>query len=163
MKCRPIFKEERYCWSLKPFSWIFADIAEWKQVFRASGNGVFIKSFIMTSVYGLSVNLRPCAFIQNFFLCCKALLKFGVNQFSSIFSVPNSGTSFSSYWKRILSQMLFISTSANWFFSSVLLFRANFVLLETIIQIKVKPFLSSLSPTIGNHFLRIFFIYNPVD
>ena len=49
------------------------------------------------------------------------------------------------------------------FFSSVLLFRANFVLLETIIQIKVKPFLSSLSPTIGNHFLRIFFIYNPVD
>ena len=26
IKCRPIFKEEHYSSSLKPFSWIFADI-----------------------------------------------------------------------------------------------------------------------------------------
>ena len=26
IKCRPIFKGEHYSWSLKPFSWIFADI-----------------------------------------------------------------------------------------------------------------------------------------
>ena len=43
------------------------------------------------------------------------------------------------------------------FFPSVPLFRANFVLVETIIQIKAKPY--NLSPTIGNHFLRVIYIY----
>ena len=95
VKCRKIFKEEQYSCSLKPFSWIFADIP-------ASGSSFFQlveRSFyqiITTSVYGFCVNFKPCAFIQSFFFfCCwKALLKLGVNQFSSTFSVPNSGSSF---------------------------------------------------------------------
>ena len=67
---------------------------ELKQLFPASGNEVFVKSFITTSVYGFYVNFKPCAFIQSFrFYCWKALLKGSVNQFSSIFSVPNSGSS----------------------------------------------------------------------
>ena len=43
--------------------------------------------------------------------------------------------------KPIFYRMLSISTSGNEFFSSVPLFRVNFVLVETIIQIKVKVFL----------------------
>ena len=101
-KCRPIFKEEQCSGSLKPT--IFSDFCryfcEWKQLFPASGNGVFIKSFITTSAYGFCVNFKPCAFIQSFLFCCwKALLKLGVYKFSSIFSVPNSGSRFSSQWK----------------------------------------------------------------
>ena len=68
---------------------------EWKQHFPASENGIFIKSFITASVYGFWVNFKPCAFIQSFFFCYwKALLKLGANQFSSMFFVPNSGSSF---------------------------------------------------------------------
>ena len=37
--------------------------------------------------------------------------------------------------------MLFIPTSGNGFFVGALLFRANFMLVDTIIQINVKPFL----------------------
>ena len=55
-----------------------------------------------------------------------------------------SNAIYSNEWKRI-------------FFPSVPLFRANFVLVETIIQIKAKP--CNLSPTIGNHFLRVLYIY----
>ena len=86
--------------NVNPAHWnIFLDFCryfcEWKQLFPARGNGVFIKSFIKTSAYGFSVNFKQCAFIQRFPFCCwKALLKLGVNQFSSIFSVPNSGCSF---------------------------------------------------------------------
>ena len=43
------------------------------------------------------------------------------------------------------------------YLSSVLLFRTDFVLVEVIIQIKIKPFLqSNLFPIIGNQFLRRF-------
>ena len=88
----------------KPSSLIFSDtnsngsslLVHWNRIFPASGNEVFIKCFIATSVYGSWVNFKPCAFIQSFFFCCwKALLKLGVNQFSPIFSVTNSGSSFS--------------------------------------------------------------------
>ena len=42
------------------------------------------------------------------------------------------------------------------FLSSVFLFTANFVLVEIIVQIKVKLFLTDhLCPSIGNHFLRV--------
>ena len=80
---------------------IFLDFSrysfEGKQLFPASGNGVFIKSFITTSVYGFWVNFKPWikAFRDFFFCCRKVLLKLRVNHFSSIFSVPNSGSSFS--------------------------------------------------------------------
>ena len=67
-----------------------------------SGSRIFIKSFITTSVYRFSVNFKPCAFIQMYFFCCrKALLKSGVNQFSSIFSVPNSGSIFLASGNRV--------------------------------------------------------------
>ena len=115
---------------------------EWKQLFPANGNEIFSKSFIKTSVYEFWVNFKQCAFIQSFFFCCwKALLKLDLKQFSSVFSVPNSGNSFFALWKWIFYRMLFIPTSGNGFFSSVFLFRANFVLVETIIQIKVNQFL----------------------
>ena len=42
-------------------------------------------------------------------------------------------------------------------FSSAFLFKANFVIVETIIQMKMKPY--NLSATIGNHFLSVFYIY----
>ena len=137
---------------------IFLDFSRYscerKQLFPASGNRVFIKSFIATTACRFWVNFKPCAFIWSFFFCCcKALLKLGVNQFSSISSVANSRSSFSGQWKRIFYRILFISTSGNVSFSSVLLFRADFVLVETIIQIKVQ---SNLCPTIANHFLFVF-------
>ena len=46
---------------------------EWKQLFMANGNGIFIKSFITTSVYGLCVNFKLCAFIQSFFLLLESI------------------------------------------------------------------------------------------
>ena len=105
IKCRPSFKQKHYSCSLKPFSLISADILTsdiifldsygWKQLSPASGNGVSIKSFVTTSVYGFLFNFKPCAFL--FFLCCwKALLKLGVKQFSSIFQFLTVDTSFSS-------------------------------------------------------------------
>ena len=112
------------------FETIFLDFCryccEWKQLFWASGKRVFIKSFIMTSGYSFWVNFKSCTFVQNFFLCWKALLKLGVNQFSLIFSVPNSGSSFSGQWKRIFYRMLFIPTSSNGFFFQFSLIQSNF-------------------------------------
>ena len=60
-------------------------------VFLACENGIFVKYFILISVYRFWVKFRPCAFIQMSLFCCwKALQKLDVNQFSSIFSVPDS-------------------------------------------------------------------------
>ena len=80
IKCRPIFTEKHYSCSLKPFSWIFADIP-------AGGSSFFrLMETEFQTVYFYS---------QLFFLLLEALLKLGVNQLSSIFSVPDSGGSFS--------------------------------------------------------------------
>ena len=143
IKCKPIFEEEHYSCSLKPVSWIFADIlANGRRNFPASGNRVFIKFFITTSAYRFWVNFKPFACIQSLFFCCwKALLYLGVNQFSStcqfltvkaVFPAIINGFSIEWYlsWR--------VKTD---FLSSVFLFRANFVLVESIIQIKVKLFL----------------------
>ena len=75
IKCRPIFQEKLYSCSLKPFSLIFADIpASGSSFFPASGNGVFIKSFIATSAYGYWVNFKLCPFIQRaFFLLLESI------------------------------------------------------------------------------------------
>ena len=76
IKCRPIFKERHYSCSLKPFSWIFADIPTNESSFFWL---VFIKFFITTSVYRFGVNFKPCVVIRSLCLCCwKALLKLGV-------------------------------------------------------------------------------------
>ena len=100
---------------------IFLDFCRYscqlKQVIPSSRSEVFIKFFTTTSEYGFWVNFKPYAVIQSFSFCCwKALLKLGVNQFSLIFSVPNSESSFSGQWKRIFYRMLFIPTSGNGFF-----------------------------------------------
>ena len=55
--------------------------------------------------------------------------------------------------------MLFIPTSGNGFFVYYSFYFCSFVLVETIIQIKVKPLQSNLSPTIKNHFLGVLYIY----
>ena len=45
------------------------------------------------------------------------------------------------------------------FLSSILSFRANSVLVESILYITVKPFvIEYVSPSIGNHFLGVFTI-----
>ena len=70
IKCRPIFKKDHNSCLLKPFSWIFSDIParSLEAAFSGyGGNGVFIKFFITTSAYGISINFKPCAFIQGFF------------------------------------------------------------------------------------------------
>ena len=65
-KCRPIFKEEHYSCSLKPFSWILTDIA-------ASGSSFFLLvemkflSLIASSVFKFWVNFKPYRLIQTFF------------------------------------------------------------------------------------------------
>ena len=94
---RPDFKEKHYSCSLKPFSWIFADIP-------ASGSSFFRlvetefssnpSSQLVYTDFGLISN-RVLLFRVFFFCSWKALLKLGVNHFSSIFSFPNSGSSFS--------------------------------------------------------------------
>ena len=128
---------------METFSLIFSDttsngsslLVHWNRIIPASGNEVFIKSFITTSVYGFWVNFKPCAFIQSFFFCCwKALLKLGVNQFSPIFSVPNSGSSFSSGNEFSIKYYSYPWRGTD-FLCSVLLFNANFVLVETIFYV----------------------------
>ena len=107
--CQPIFKEGQYSCSLKPFFKFFADIpaigtafsGQWKQSFDQILHHDYCIQF--------GVIFEPCAFIQSFFFCCwKVLLKLGANQFSSIFSVPKSGSNFSGQWKRIFYRILFI-------------------------------------------------------
>ena len=137
---------------------------KWKQLFPARGNGVFIKSFIDSSAYGFWVNFKLCACLQStFFFSWKALLKLNVNQIFSIFQVltvqvafPTSGSGFSIECYPIR------RVEAD-FLSSVLIFRANFVLVETMIEGKVRLFLIKLSfsfycKSFSTRFL-FFFIY----
>ena len=133
-----IFREEHYSCSLRPFSWIFADIPPTGSSFSrlVSSNP---SSRLVYTDFGLISNMvapcfKPCAFIQSFFFSCwKALLKLDVNQFFSIFQFltveavfPASGIGFSIEcysFRRVGKDFL----------SIVLLFKANFVLVQTII------------------------------
>ena len=97
IKCRPIFKEEQYSCSLKPFSWIFADIPASGSSFFRLMETEFSSNPSSRLVYtDLGLISRRVLLFRVFFYCWKALLKLGVNQVSSIFSVSNSGSSFSS-------------------------------------------------------------------
>ena len=105
--------------------------------FLASGN-FFIKFFITTSLYKFWVKLKPCAFIQMFFFCCwKVLLKLDVNQFSSIFSVTNSGNSFSGSGNEVFIKSC-IRTSSYRFSVNFkpCAFIHFFLLLDSIIKIR---------------------------
>ena len=61
--------------------------------FRSSEIVFFKESFILASEKGFSIN---CKLLFGAFFCWwTQFLKLGVKQFSSIFSIPNSGSSFS--------------------------------------------------------------------
>ena len=69
-------------------------------------------------------------------------------------------SSFFSQQKWIFYRML-LSGQWKWILCLVFVYsERTFLLVETIIQIKVKPFLqSNLSPTIGSHFLHVFQLF----
>ena len=98
IKCRPTFKRRTLFLLVET---IFSDFCryscEWKHIFPASGNGVFIKSFMRTSAYGFWVNFKPCAFIQSFFfLLLESITEIRCKPvFFDFFLVSNSGGSFS--------------------------------------------------------------------
>ena len=130
-------KKKSYICSWKVFSfsrhWF-----EWKQFFGTlklyfSTNASF---WVVEMNHRLITNLVLLS--RAFFCWWTPFLKLGVYQFSSIFSVLNSGSSFSGWWKQIFYKILRSWERKRIFLPSVLLFKANFVLLETIIKIKVK-------------------------
>ena len=128
IKYRPIFKEEHYSCCLKQFSWIFEDIPASGSSFLGLFETEFLSNPSSSLVYadfGLVLN-RVLLFRAFFSAAKKALMKLGVNQFSSNFSVPNSGSSFSGYWKLIFYQMLLISTSGKGLFFKCSFFESNF-------------------------------------
>ena len=106
IKCRPIFKKEHYCCSLKPFSWGFADIPGsgsrffWLVQTEFSSNP---SSLLVYTDFGLISN--HVLLFRAFFCCWKALLKLDANQFSSIFLVSNSGSNYSGQCKQIFYRM----------------------------------------------------------
>ena len=89
-------------------------------------------SRLVYTYFGL---ISVCFYSELFFLLLESITEIRCKSVFSIFSVSSSGSNFSSQWKRIYYDM--------WkrVFSSVLLFRVNVLLTETIIKIKVKPFL----------------------
>ena len=62
--------------------------------FRSSKIAFFKEYFILASGNRCSINYKLCRFIWIFFSWWTQFLKLGVNQFFSIFSIPNSGRSF---------------------------------------------------------------------
>ena len=102
-------------------------------------------------------------FIQIFFLCYwKALLKSGVYQLSSIFQFLTKEAVFPASKNGFSMECYSLQRVEPDFLSSVLLFSANFVLVKTLIQIKVKPFL--IEQPLSNYwklFSTRFFIYIP--
>ena len=66
-----------------------------EEAFPSSEIAFFKESLILASGNGFSTNYKLCAFIRGFSLLVDTILKLGVNQFSSIFSIPNTASSFS--------------------------------------------------------------------
>ena len=65
--------------------------------FRSNEITCFEESFILASGNGFLINYKTlCFYSEFFFFWWTKFLKLGVNQFSSIFSNPNSGSIFSS-------------------------------------------------------------------
>ena len=62
--------------------------------FSSSGIDFFKESFILASGNGIFINYRLCAFTESFFHLVDTMLETRLNPFSSIFSNPNSGSSF---------------------------------------------------------------------
>ena len=66
-----------------------------EEAFHSSEIAFFKESSILASGNEFSINYKLCAFIRSFLLLVDTILKLGVNEFSSIFSIPNSASSFS--------------------------------------------------------------------
>ena len=72
--------------------------------FQSSEIAFFEESFILASENGFPVNYK--LLFGAFFCWWTQFLKLSEKQFSSIFSLPNSGSSFSGQWKRSFYGML---------------------------------------------------------
>ena len=126
--------------------------------FRSSEISVFKESFILASGSRFWINYKLCAFIWSFFLLVDTILEIRCKPIFFYFFYS---------WKRkqffrlvetdFLSNASFRRVETD-FLLSVRLFKANIVLVETIIQIKVKPFMSDC-PISGSHFY-VFFRYS---
>ena len=107
----------------------------------ASGNSFFrlveteFSSYPSSFITILGWFQTVCFYSELFFLLLESITEIRCKSVFSIFSVSSSGSNFSSQWKRIYYDMWKRA------FFSVLLFRVNVLLTETIIKIKVKPFL----------------------
>ena len=162
--CRPFFKGEYYSFLLKLFPWVLAGIP-------ASGSSFFRLVETKISSNPLSRLVYP-----DFGLISNRVL------YSEIF-FPATGkhywnpvyTSFLQIFQFLTKEAVFPASKNGFsmecysfqrvetdFLSSVLLFSANFVLVKTLIQIKVKPFL--IEQPLSNYwklFSTRFFIYIP--
>ena len=117
-KCMLIFKEEL----LLLVETIFLDLCiyscEWKQLFRAR---LCFYSELLFLLFESITEIRRKPVLLNFFHFLTVKQFFQLVETDFLWNFVHSDE-----WK--------------WIFCSVLLLRGNFVLMETIIQIKVKPF-----------------------
>ena len=111
-------------------------LTQMEVAFRFSEIAFFKEYFILASGNGFPINYKLCAFIRSFSLLWMQCFKLGVNAFSSIFLCltaeavfPASGNGYFIEW--------FMETD---FLLRLLLLRPHVMLMETIIQIKVRPF-----------------------
>ena len=107
--------------------------------FRSSEIEFFEESFILASGNKFSINYKLCAFIQSFFLVdtilqikCEPIFFHFFNSYQrkQFFRLVETDFLLNASFRRLETDFLL----------SVCLFRPNFVLIETIIQIKVKAF-----------------------
>ena len=87
IKCSSIFfkKKEHYFRSFKPFYWVFVDIPASGSSFCGQQKRSFHQILCQCQCIRILSQFQTVRFYSKLFFCCwKALLKLGVNQFSSI-------------------------------------------------------------------------------
>ena len=83
---------------------LFSILIRMEVAFRSSEIAFFKESFILASGNGFPIDYK--LLFGAFFCWWTQFLKLSEKQFSSIFSLPNSGSSFSGQWKRSFYGML---------------------------------------------------------
>ena len=137
MRGRPIFLENfLFLFEETVFYNFFQTLIRMEVAFRSSEIPFFKEYFIQTDVR-LITNFA--LLFGAFFCWWTQFLKLGVNQFSSIFLFLTAEAVFPASRNGFLSNTSFRRLETDSLLS-VLLFRANFVLVQTIIQNKVEPF-----------------------
>ena len=108
--------------------------------FRSSYVEFFKESFILASGNGFSINYKLCAFIRSFFQLVDTMLEIRCKSiFFNFFLFLTAEAVFPASGNEcFLSSASFRRVETD-FLLSPLLLRANIVLVETIIQIKVDP------------------------